>query len=189
MGLGMQLVAWRDEFCAMIVRRGFRVVRFDNRDTGRSTHRRELPTPTRWQLLRRRVRPAYALADMAGDAVGLLDQLGVERAHVVGVSMGGMIAQTVAARHPERVLSLTSIMSTTGSRRRGQPRLSTYPVLLRPGPNELDPYVEHAASMAKLIESPGFAIDVDAVRASPRRAGSVAATPAAVPRQLAAIIA
>jgi pimeloyl-ACP methyl ester carboxylesterase len=189
MGLGMQMVAWRDEFCEMLQQRGFRVVRFDNRDAGRSTHLHELPPPTRWQLLRRRVRAAYTLADMALDSVGLLDHLRVARAHVVGVSMGGMIAQTIAARHPERVSSLTSIMSNTGSRYRGQPRLSTYPVLLRVGPDEFEPYVEHAMAMAKLIESPGFAIDVDDIRGIAARSWERGRDRGAAPRQLAAIIA
>jgi len=189
MGLGMQMVGWREDFCRLLVARGFRVVRFDNRDTGRSTHLRELPVPTRRQLLMRRVRAGYTLADMAADAVGLLDHLGVERAHVAGVSMGGMIAQTIAARHPERVLSLTSMMSNTGSRRRGQPRLSTYPVLLRAGPDELEPYVEHALAMTKLIESPGFEIDVADVRHVAAVNWERGRDRGTVPRQLAAIIA
>jgi pimeloyl-ACP methyl ester carboxylesterase len=189
MGLGMQMVGWREDFCRQLVARGFRVVRFDNRDAGRSTHMHELPTPTRRQLLRRRVRAGYTLADMAGDAVGLLDHLAIERANVVGVSMGGMIAQSMAARHPQRVLSLTSIMSSSGRRWSGQPKLSSYPVLLRAGPDELEPYVEHALAMAKLIESPGFAIDVDEIRDIAATSWHRGRDRGAVPRQLAAIIA
>lgn len=189
MGLGTQMIAWREPFCRLLVDRGFRVVRFDNRDAGRSTHLHELATPAPWRLLTRRVRAGYTLSDMALDCLGLLDHLGVERAHVAGVSMGGMIAQTLAARHPARVLSLTSIMSNTGSRRQGQPRLSAYPVLLRRGPDELDGYVEHALAMTKLIESPAFAIDVDDLRDVAAASFRRGRDGGAVARQLAAIIA
>ncbi len=122
MGLASQMVLWEDEFCQTLADRGFRVIRFDNRDIGHSTILREAPVPTRAQLLRRDPRGAsYSLDQMADDAAGLLDQLGIDAAHVSGVSMGGMIAQLLAIRHPERVLSLVSIMSTTGNRRVGRP--------------------------------------------------------------------
>ena len=104
MGLGTQMVAWHEDFCRAIVDRGFHVVRFDNRDIGRSTHLVDVPAPTLKQLLTRDKRAAaYRLDDMAADAIGLLDHLGIEKAHVVGASMGGMIAQTIAAQYPERV--------------------------------------------------------------------------------------
>ena len=132
MGLGTQMIAWHDDFCAELAGRGYHVIRFDNRDVGRSTAMRHLPVPSLRQLaLRSKKAASYSLADMAGDAVGLLDHLGVERAHVVGASMGGMIAQTLAARHPESVRSLVSIMSNTGSRWVGQPALRIYPLLVR----------------------------------------------------------
>ena len=122
MGLATQMIAWHDDFCAELAGHGFHVIRFDNRDVGRSTAMRDLPVPTLRQLtLRSKKAAGYTLSDMAGDAVGLLDHLGVERAHVVGASMGGMIAQTIAIEHPERVLSLCSIMSNTGARWSGQP--------------------------------------------------------------------
>ena len=131
MGLGTQMIAWHDDFCAELAGRGYHVIRFDNRDIGRSTALRNLPVPTLRQLaLRSKKAASYTLSDMAGDAVGLLDQLGIERAHIVGASMGGMIAQIVAFEHPERVLSLASIMSNTGARFSGQPGLATYRVLL-----------------------------------------------------------
>ena len=126
MGLGAQMISWDDEFCESLVDRGFFVIRFDNRDVGLSTKvdvgdldvdDRDHEGHRRW---RRRAAP-YLLADMADDAVGLLDHLGIDRAHIVGASMGGMIAQTIAIDHPERVLSLTSIMSTTGDPDVGQP--------------------------------------------------------------------
>ena len=121
MGLSTQMLGWSEDFCAELVSRGYFVIRYDNRDVGRSTHLNSVKPPTIGGILRRRPRPvAYTLDDMADDAAGLLDHLGIESAHVVGASMGGMIAQTVAARHPERVRSLASIMSNTGSRWSGQ---------------------------------------------------------------------
>ena len=102
MGLGTQMLAWHEDFCRELAGRGFFVIRYDNRDVGRSTHFEDVPPPRPAELLRRRVgRPAYTLNDMADDAAGLLDALGLESAHVVGASMGGMIAQALAARRPE----------------------------------------------------------------------------------------
>src|SRR4051812_4891733 len=124
MGLGTQMIGWPDDFCRELGERGFRVIRYDNRDAGRSTHFDDVPPPKPLELATRKFkRLAYTLGDMAGDGTRLLDHLGIERAHVVGASMGGMLAQTMAACHPERVLSLTSIMSTTGSRHVGNPAL------------------------------------------------------------------
>ena len=116
MGLATQMIGWAEEFCQQLADLGFRVVRFDNRDSGHSTHMTSRP-PTPLEIVRRRV-PAgqYTLSDMALDSVGLMKALDMEPAHVVGVSMGGMIAQTLAAEHPDSVRSLTSIMSTTGNR-------------------------------------------------------------------------
>jgi pimeloyl-ACP methyl ester carboxylesterase len=120
MGLGTQMIAWPDEMCEQIADRGFHVIRFDNRDTGLSTHFDQLPIPKRSDLLLRR-RPPYKVSDMARDAAGLLDALGISSAHVVGASMGGYIAQTLAGLFPERVRSLTLIMTSTGSRLVGYP--------------------------------------------------------------------
>ena len=127
MGLGGQLTDWPQEFVDVIAERGFRVIRHDNRDSGLSTEFTG-PAPTNWQiaksvLFRRPMSSQYLLGDMADDAVALLTALGIDSAHVVGVSMGGMIAQTMAIQHPTRVRSLTSIMSTTGNRRVGQPTM------------------------------------------------------------------
>ena len=124
MGLGGQLVQWPQPFVERLADRGFRVIRYDNRDVGLST-KIDAPVPTRRQVVaavaaKRYARSSYLLADMARDAVGLLDAIGVERAHVVGISMGGMISQTLAIHHPERVASLASIMSNTGDRRHGR---------------------------------------------------------------------
>ena len=127
MGLGAQLIDWPQGLVDELASRGFRVIRFDNRDAGLSTEFTSRPPSnaeiTKAFLLRRPMRSEYLLRDMANDAIGLLDALGIERAHLVGASMGGMIAQTIAIEHPKRALSLTSIMSTTGSRRVGQPTL------------------------------------------------------------------
>jgi len=136
MGLGMQLIHWDLELCEQLAEQGFHVIRFDNRDAGHSTQI-DAPVPDiRRAMLGLRTDAPYLLSDMAGDAVGLLDELGIEGAHVVGASMGGMIAQTMAIEHPERVLSLVSIMSTTGNRRIGLPKLRVWGVLMRQAPRE-----------------------------------------------------
>jgi pimeloyl-ACP methyl ester carboxylesterase len=189
MGLGTQMLGWHDDFCAELAARGFHVVRFDNRDIGRSA-RMEGPPPTPLQLLRRDKRAAaYTLEDMAGDAVGLLDHLGIRRAHLVGASMGGMIAQTVAVRHPERVLSLVSMMSNTGARWTGQPSLRMYPELLRRPPRDREGYVRHVARLIDLIGSPGFPRDDEESRRLAERSFDRGLNPAGGARQLAAIIA
>ena len=129
-GMGEDQTYWGDSFVGSLISRGYRVITMDNRDAGRSTHL-ATPPPAVWrQALARPRKDAYSLADMAGDCVGLLDHLGIDRAHLVGRSMGGMIAQTVAATEPERVLSLTSICSTTGSTKVGQPAKSTIRILV-----------------------------------------------------------
>jgi pimeloyl-ACP methyl ester carboxylesterase len=190
MGLATQMIAWHDDFCGELAGRGYRVIRFDNRDVGRSSAMRHLPAPTMRQLaLRSKKAAAYTLADMAGDAIGLLDHLGVERAHVVGASMGGMIAQTIAFEHPERVLSLASIMSNTGARFSGQPALTTYQVLLGTPPKERDAYVEHVVRTYKVIGSPDFDRDEDDLRRMAGRSYDRGRNPAGSGRQLAAIIA
>jgi pimeloyl-ACP methyl ester carboxylesterase len=147
MGLGGQLTDWPQELVDMIAGQGFRVIRHDNRDAGLSTEFSATP-PTTNELLRatvlgRPIRSEYLLSDMADDAVGLLDALGVESAHVVGVSMGGMIAQEMAIGHPDRVRSLTSIMSTTGNRRVGRPKAKLLRLLAR----RPDPTRENAVEM------------------------------------------
>jgi pimeloyl-ACP methyl ester carboxylesterase len=165
MGLGMQMVHWPLPLIAQLVERGLYVVRFDNRDRGRSTHIGiRPPTPSRL-LTRRFGADQYTLEDMALDTVGLLDALKLESVHLVGVSMGGMIAQTVAATRPRRVRSLTSIMSTTGSRRAGQPKPHIYPQLLKPAPGERDGYVEHMLALLTAIGAPGDALDTPDIRA------------------------
>src|SRR3954471_24296796 len=189
MGLGTQMLAWREDFCAQLAGRGFFVIRYDNRDIGRSTKARARPPTTRQLVTRSRKAASYTLDDMAADGVGLLDALGIERAHVVGASMGGMIAQTIAARHAERVLSLVSIMSNTGARLSGQPALKTYAALLRPAPRDRDGYVERTVQTYAAIGSPGFPRDEGELRALAARAYARGHAPAGAGRQLAAIIA
>src|SRR3954453_20680491 len=155
MGLATQMLGWREDFCPRPPPPGFHVVRYDNRDVGRSTRFSQHRPPTAAQIVRRDARAAaYTLDDMADDGVGLLDCLGVARAHVVGASMGGMIAQTIAIRHPDRVLSLVSIMSNTGSRWTGQPSLGVYSVLLKRAPRDREGYVAHQLKVLEQIGSP-----------------------------------
>ena len=173
MGLGAQMLLWPDTLCADLAARGHHVVRFDNRDVGLSTRFDHLPPPPLGRLLATVARPrpecaAYSLSDMARDAVGLLDGLEWSSAHVVGASMGGMIAQTLAIEHPSRVRSLTSIMSTTGSRRVGYPAPRALRALLtRPEPTEQG-YAEHFLRFLQLTGSPAYPHDPSEVRALAR---------------------
>jgi len=189
MGLGMQMVGWPDEFCAQLAQRGFHVVRFDNRDAGRSTHIPGRP-PSPGQLLRRRIDPVlYTLSDMARDAQGLLRELGLEPAHVVGASMGGMIAQTLAAEDPASVRSLVSIMSNTGSRWRGQPSLAIYRYFLSQAPADRDGYIDRTVRVFTAIGSRGLPQDTERHREIAARSWDRGVDPAASGRQLGAIIA
>jgi pimeloyl-ACP methyl ester carboxylesterase len=189
MGLATQMIAWHEEFCELLADRGFHVVRFDNRDIGRSTHFDFRP-PTMLEMVRRRVRPEqYSLSDMAEDTAALLRELGVAPAHVVGASMGGMIGQVLAAEHPEAVRSLVSIMSTTGSRWQGQPALSVYRYLLTPPPRDRDGYIERAAAVFGLVGSTGFDRDEQYIRERAGRAYDRGYDVRAGGRQLGAIVA
>ena len=190
MGLATQMLAWHTDFCRQLADRGFFVIRYDNRDIGRSQRFDDTPPPKPLELLTRRIKnPAYTLEDMADDGMRLLDCLGIESAHVTGASMGGMIAQMMAARHPARVRSLVSIMSTTGNRWKGQPALKTFPVLLAPPPKSREQAVERTVKVFKLVGSPGFERDEQELRELSGMSydrGSSASGPG---RQLAAIIA
>jgi pimeloyl-ACP methyl ester carboxylesterase len=189
MGLGTQMVAWHEDLCRDLAGRGYHVVRYDNRDIGRSTHLAHLPPPTVAQLLRRSRNAGYLLADMARDAIGLLDHLGVGAAHIVGASMGGMIAQTIAATYPERTLSLTSIMSNTGARWSGQPALRLYPIFLRRPGRDREEYIRHTLRLFTLIGSPGFERDDDDTREMAGLSYDRGHDPAGSARQLGAIVA
>lgn len=189
MGLGTQMVAWNEDFCAQLVGEGFHVIRYDNRDIGRSTHLKGAPTPTLRQLLVRRPPAAYRLEDMANDAAGLLDHLDLGAAHVVGASMGGMIAQTLAATRPDRVLSLASIMSTTGSRRVGQPAYRVLPIFLRRAPRDRQAFVDHTVTLFETIGSKGSERDDYELREVAGLMFDRGLDPGGTARQLAAIIA
>jgi pimeloyl-ACP methyl ester carboxylesterase len=164
MGLGQQLTAWPAAFVEGLVARGFHVIRFDNRDIGHSTHASNR-LPRRNELIRRRIAPdQYDLYDMARDTAGLVRALDLGPVHAVGVSMGGMIAQTLAAEYPEQVRSLVSIMSTTGSLTAGWVAVSTLRLLLGQPARDRDAAAERAAAMFQHVGSRGFPFDEQAVR-------------------------
>ncbi|GCD48243.1 alpha/beta fold hydrolase [Streptomyces paromomycinus] len=164
-GLGEDLTFWTDSFVGSLVTRGFRVVVIDNRDAGQSTFV-AAPPPGLWRRIAGRPRgDAYALADMARDGIGVLDHLGISRVHLVGRSMGGMIAQTIAATAPERALSLTSVYSTTGARRVGRPALSTVLLLAAPPARSRTAAVRAHLRLTRHIAGVGHPID-DAAEAA-----------------------
>jgi pimeloyl-ACP methyl ester carboxylesterase len=172
MGLGGQLTLWPDEFVDALNAHGFRTIRYDNRDVGLSTRFDAAGVPNlKWMFVKAAiglpVRPAYTLADMAADGMALLDHLGIARAHIVGASMGGMISQHIAARYPDRVLSLTSIMSTTGNRQLPPASAEAMAVLNDRGPDPLvdfEGYLDHAVKGAFVVGSPGYPPDPEATR-------------------------
>ena len=196
MGLGMQLIAWPDAFCESLVGSGFRVIRFDNRDVGHSTHidwrqRPRLLLSIARGVLGLPVRSPYRLSDMAADAIALLGALQVARAHLVGVSMGGMIAQCMAARYPDRLLSLTSIMSSSGNWRVacGKPAVLRQ-LLRRPArPDDPSSQLDHLMRVFGVIGSPGFPSDQADLREQLAHAIRRANYPAGHYQQLLAIIA
>jgi pimeloyl-ACP methyl ester carboxylesterase len=189
MGLGTQLIHWDLEFCEQLAERGFRVIRFDNRDSGRST-KIDARVPNLGRAMAGlKIDAPYLLSDMADDTFGLLDHLGVERAHLAGASMGGMIAQTMAIQRPERVQSLTSIMSTTGERRAGRPKLRVWSVLMRRAPSDKEAYVEYFLRVFRLIGSKAFQVDEERLRALAAASYERGHHPAGTGRQLAAIMA
>src|SRR4051812_26127812 len=153
MGLATQMHGWDAGFCELLASRGFHVVRFDNRDCGRSSRAAGKAPSLKQLLLRDASAASYTLSDLAADAIGLLDHLDVAAAHVAGASMGGMIAQTLAIEHPQRVRSLVSIMSNTGGRLSGQPAFSIYPIFLRRPPRDREGYVEHTVKLYGRIGS------------------------------------
>ena len=190
MGLGTQMLGWREELCAQIAAEGYWVIRYDNRDVGRSTHFSAHRPPSLPELVTRRPRAlAYTLDDMADDAAGLLDALGLDDAHVVGASMGGMIAQMLAVRHPRKVRSLVSIMSTTGAQRVGQPALKVLPFLLKPPAKERDAAIERVIELFGVVGSPGFERDVAATREMAGTSFDRSSDRRGAGRQLAAILA
>ncbi|HEY6729572.1 MAG TPA: alpha/beta hydrolase [Solirubrobacterales bacterium] len=189
MGLATQMVAWDEEFCAMLADRGYRVVRFDNRDIGRSTRIEAAGVPGKLAMATGRGTPPYLLRDMAADAFGLMDHLGIESAHLVGASMGGMIVQTAAIENRQRVRSLTSIMSTTGSRRVGHPSYRTFGLLLGRPPREREAAIERVIKTFKAIGSPGYPFEEARIREIAGRSFDRGHSEAGIARQLHAITA
>jgi pimeloyl-ACP methyl ester carboxylesterase len=195
MGLGMQLIAWPPAMVQAIADGGFRVVRLDNRDIGLSQHFDHLGTPSLlWEGLKFRmgwrIRPPYSLEDMAADTLGVLDALNIAKAHVVGVSMGGMVAQRLAVLAPSRLLSLTSIMSSSGAR--GLPEASpavTRVLLSRPAGKGVQAAVDHTVKLLKAIGSPGFPTPEAELREKVAAAAQRSFHPQGVLRQMVAIAA
>ncbi|QOS79566.1 alpha/beta hydrolase [Paenibacillus sp. JNUCC31] len=194
-GLGTQMIRWTVPLCEMLVARGFRVIRFDNRDTGLSTHFSHYATLDFEELAKTLMsgqRPdiPYTLDDMSNDAVGLLDALGIKKAHFVGRSMGGMIAQFAASRYPERVLSLTSIMSTTGNPELPPTSPEVMALMTRPAPNPMEDeagYLAHSLAFAKRIAGTSYPFEENEYRSLIREEVQRAYDPGSVGRQIAAI--
>lgn len=190
MGLGAQMIAWDEAFCAELASRGYWVIRFDNRDIGKSTHLSAagIPDPAA-MFTGGKFDAPYLLADMAKDTIGLIDVLGIGKAHLVGASMGGMIAQTLAIRHPDRVKTLTSIMSSTGEPGLPPPSPEALLVLMSPTPLDWDGYAKRYVKTWTVLRAGSFPLDEarDLVRA--RAAFDRGLNPPGVARQLAAVVA
>ncbi len=194
MGLGAQMLLWPDMFCDMLADQGFRVIRFDNRDIGLSQKFDGAAVPDVKDIIGglmtgKPLPVPYLLQDMAADAVGVLDALGIGKAHVVGASMGGMIAQLVAIHYPERVLSLTSIMSTTGrfGLPPGKPE-AMEKLLLRPAGSDKQSVVDHSVMLAGVIGSPAYPVPDEHLRAFAEKTYDRSFYPEGMPRQYAAIL-
>jgi pimeloyl-ACP methyl ester carboxylesterase len=194
MGLGGQMILWEDDFCRQLAGRGFRVIRFDNRDIGKSSHLSGGKRLTAIELLKLRflkipVQAPYRLRDMAEDTVGLMDVLGIKSAHLVGMSMGGMIAQEIAISYPQRVRSLISIMSTTGNPRMPQPTRQAAATLLAPPPTTKEEYFARHAQTWKVLRAGSFPEDEALDRARAERNFARGLNPAGVGRQFRAVLA
>ena len=196
-GLGVPMIRWAPPFCEMLVARGFRVIRFDNRDVGLSTHLAGAPAPVPAEVMAARMRGErpdipYTLDDMAEDAVGLLDALGIEKAHIVGRSMGGMIAQLVASAHPGRTLTMTSIMSSSGNPALPQATPEAMAALRAPAPDPFqdeEGYLTHCMRVARIFAGPGHPFDEAFQRAQALAEARRGWDPAGVARQFAAVVA
>jgi pimeloyl-ACP methyl ester carboxylesterase len=194
MGLNAQMILWDDEFCQQLAAQGFRVIRFDNRDVGKSTRLTGGKPLTTIELLKLKffgtpIAATYKLCDMANDALGLLDALGIKSAHLVGASMGGMIAQEMAISHPDRVRSLTSIMSSTGNPKLPPPTRAAAAMLLRPPANTLDEFIARFEKTWKILRVGSFPLDEARDRALAERIYARGLNPAGAGRQLRAILA
>ena len=196
MGLGMQLLGWHEDLVALLVARGFRVIRFDNRDIGLSENFDRFGTPKLGLDMLRfalgmRVSSPYTLADMAADSVGILDALGIPKAHICGASMGGMIAQQIAVRHPDRVKSLTLMMTSSGARKLPGPSMKVRGAMLaRPkDPTDVESVIAHYVELYRLIGSPGYPPAAGYVRGRLQISVRRSYRPAGTARQMVAIAA
>jgi pimeloyl-ACP methyl ester carboxylesterase len=194
MGLGGQMIDWDDRFCSDLAERGHYVIRFDNRDIGLSSKLEAAGTPDIMEVVGalmqgKEIQPSYRLEDMADDAAGLLTAIGVEKAHICGASMGGMIAQTLAIRHPKRVSSLISIYSTTGNPELPQPKPEVMEFLIAPPPEERDAYIEYTVRLFRTISGRGFPFDEEWTRELAARRYDRSFYPQGIARQLAAVLA
>jgi pimeloyl-ACP methyl ester carboxylesterase len=194
MGLAGQMVLWDDAFCEQIAARGFRVIRFDNRDVGQSSKLTGGKRLTLWEMLKVRflnIPPAapYTLRDMAADTIALMDALGIRSAHLVGASMGGMIAQEIAITFPERVRSLISIMSTTGNPDLPQPSNEAVSLLTEPQPKSRDEYIARFKRNSRMLRAGRFPEDEALDRSRAERVFDRGLNPAGVGRQIRAVLA
>jgi pimeloyl-ACP methyl ester carboxylesterase len=192
-GLGGQLIYWDEAFCRQLNEAGLRVIRFDNRDAGLSTKFDAAGVPDILEVIGKltsgqKVTAPYTIEDMAADATGLLDALKIEKAHICGISMGGMIAQSLALRCPERVLTLTSIYSTTGNPRLPQPKPEVMRLLLTPPPQDREPFIQFNLTVFRALTGPGFGMDEEWVRKVVGRAYDRAFYPQGTVRQLVSVL-
>ncbi|MHB8909617.1 MAG: alpha/beta fold hydrolase [Syntrophales bacterium] len=192
-GLGGQMIHWDDDLCRDLARRGHYVIRFDNRDAGLSAKFDDAGVPNLGAVFGKmmqgeKIRPPYTLEEMADDAAGLLDALGIGQAHICGMSMGGMIAQTVAIRYPSRILSLISIYSTTGNPKIPPPKPEVTALLIAPPPGQREANVEHMLGVFKTIAGPGFPFDEGWTRKIMSESYDRCFYPQGMARQLVAIL-
>jgi pimeloyl-ACP methyl ester carboxylesterase len=193
-GLNMQMVGWEVDFCQALADKGNYVIRFDNRDVGHSTWCSEAGIPDLAELIQdmaqgKPIKAPYSLKDMAADIIGLIDGLGIEKAHVAGVSMGGMITQTLAIYYPNRLSSMTSIMSTTGDPSLPGPTPEAQEVLFTPPPEERQAYIDFRVKLWQIFSGEGAQINLDKIRSREAMFYDRGLNPEASPRQLAAIMA
>jgi pimeloyl-ACP methyl ester carboxylesterase len=193
-GLAGQLIAWDEELCRQLAQQGHHVIRFDNRDAGLSSKIEEAGVPDIIQTIESQmngetINPPYTIEDMADDAVGLLNALGIEKAHICGMSMGGMIAQTIAINYPKRVLSLISIYSRTGDPEEPQSKPEAMEFLLTPPPKEREAYIDFRIKFFSAISGPGFGYDEEWLREFAAQSYDRAYNPQGAARQFAAILA
>jgi len=194
MGFGAQMVGWDEDLCEMLAQQGHYVMRFDNRDVGKSSSLDHLGVPDLEQIgadaaAGKAYSIPYGLGDMADDAAGLLEVLGIDAAHICGASMGGMIAQKMATRHPQKVKSITSIMSSTGNPELPQATEEAMAALMSPREDEREAAGERAVRVSQVVGSTGFPFNADRVRAKGLKSFDRGFNPDGVSRQMIAIVA